>query len=78
MPINDTADTCWPVKTPILYKVKGWGKVETEHKDQQVRCLTHPTTSWTDRFVHTVLCTSEVHMSGRGAYVRAHQQICPA
>ncbi len=39
MPVNDTADTCWAVKTPILYKVKSWGKVVTEHKSQQVPAL---------------------------------------
>jgi hypothetical protein len=27
MPINDV-DTCWPVKTPILYKLKSYGQVE--------------------------------------------------
>ena len=37
MPINDTADTCWAVKSPILYKVKSWGKIETSHKSEQVR-----------------------------------------
>lgn len=44
MPINDTADTCWAVKSPILYKVKSWGKIETAHKSEQVcnfcRCMT--------------------------------------
>lgn len=37
MPINDTADTCWAVKSPILYKVKSWGKIETSHKSEQAR-----------------------------------------
>lgn len=37
MPLNDTADTCWAVKSPILYKVKSWGKIETAHKSEQVR-----------------------------------------
>ncbi|EIE22506.1 cysteine proteinase [Coccomyxa subellipsoidea C-169] len=35
MPLNDTADTCWAVKSPILYKVKSWGKIETAHKSEQ-------------------------------------------
>ena len=32
MPINDTADHCWAVKTPILYKVKSYGKIESKNK----------------------------------------------
>ncbi|CAK0781499.1 hypothetical protein CVIRNUC_005389 [Coccomyxa viridis] len=28
MPINETADSCWAVKTPVLYKVKSYGKIE--------------------------------------------------
>ena len=32
MPINDTADHCWPVKTPILYKIKSYGKIEAKNK----------------------------------------------
>jgi hypothetical protein len=35
MPLNDTADTCWAVKSPILYKVKSWGKIETAHQSEQ-------------------------------------------
>ena len=26
MPVNGS-DTCWPVKTPILYKLKSYGKI---------------------------------------------------
>ena len=32
MPINDTADTCWAVKTPILYKIKSYGKIQAKDK----------------------------------------------
>jgi cathepsin X/AP endonuclease-2 len=30
MPINDT-DTCWPVKTPILYTLNSYGKLKAPH-----------------------------------------------
>ncbi len=32
MPINNTADHCWAVKTPILYKIKSYGKIESKNK----------------------------------------------
>ena len=39
MPLNDTADTCWAVKTPVLYRVKSWGKIVTDDQSQQVHLL---------------------------------------
>ena len=30
MPINDT-DTCWPVKTPIMYTLNSYGKLRAPH-----------------------------------------------
>ena len=41
MPINDTADTCWAVKTPIVYKIKSYGKIEAKNKADIVSLLPH-------------------------------------
>ena len=37
MPINETADSCWAVKTPVLYKVKSYGKIEKPKNGNIVR-----------------------------------------
>ena len=44
MPINDTADHCWAVKTPILYKIKSYGKIESKNKAAIVRSPITPCT----------------------------------
>lgn len=41
MPINETADSCWAVKTPVLYKVKSYGKIEKPKHGNIVR-PSHP------------------------------------
>ena len=43
MPINETADSCWAVKTPVLYKVKSYGKIEKPKNGNIVSPL-HPAT----------------------------------
>ena len=47
MPINETADSCWAVKTPVLYKVKSYGKIEKPKNGNIVR-PSHPATTPTN------------------------------
>ncbi len=70
LPPNGT-ETCWAVRTPILYKLTGWHKVQNGSHGGQARALQLTVTvrSESTPQVHTVMCLHGMHpgMSARGA-----------
>ena len=74
LPPNGT-ETCWAVRTPILYKLTGWHKVQNGSHGGQARALKLSVTVRSEQTpqVHALMCLHGMHhgLSALGAARRA-------